>query len=1278
MKLEAVLLFFFATSVLMNAQRTDLSYTISNPEVNVMLQDSDGYLWVGTRRGLNRYNGTNYSIFYASGDDGHLANDEIHDMMIDSYGVLWVGTDCGVSSLRYGEIRNYPENAAYKPTLRLFDAGADSLIVVGLDDVSKMQKNGAFASSSRYPILGTFSQQCVAMDNMGKLWLVYTFNGSTVLDILDPSLHLVKRHNLRKDGVAYALEKMQDGRIILATEYSFLCYDPATMEQVASPSSLLSLKNSVGGRSLFIKQYDERRLLVGIANRGLFLCDIHTDGMTQIDNDERLDQQSYACYIDKDNGIWLSDEDDGLRYISPRSPYRSMSRFEDGMRMDVSALCFDKEGLLWTLIDSRIVCVNPANGKRVWTLSPTSGYTSFSIDPLGRLWSLRDRSIIDTYAVSGGRLTLVRSLRFPGNINSMDTTSDSGAIVSIGDHFAMITQQGDITETGNPFGEQVSKIITDPLSRRTFLLPLEGGIIEWFPNGRFQKYDHEMLKNIRTVTAAQDGSLWVGTFNNGVLHYDPSGDVSDRFGISDGLLDSGIEAIVEDYLGNIWFSTFSRITKYDTDTKMFSVIHDSNFGDNASYSTGCVGIGPGGKIFFGGGGGIDVIDPNVIIPHKEDIPLGLETLIVNGKTYSNHTESLDLDYRHNMLSFRFAGLNFEGAPLLNYSYKMDGYESEWQYCKPSNIMAVYTYLPPGKYTFRARVRELSGLWSKNEICIPVVIRPAPWNTLAAKIGYFILFGLAMAFIIILVSRFRLQKEKASLAEQRETMKQQHIDYVTNVSHELRSPLSMVYGPAKELMKYDLSDEEMVLVSAIERNAEKLRSLSDQILSSGLGANDPELLHIRQNDLASVVRNICNNYRFASIEKEVTITRVIPEGCIGYFDTEKVSRITSNLLSNAIKYTNKGGNITVRVRMLDGNMAEVSVADDGIGIPEGKLGQLFERGKRLGAEDSMEEGYGIGLNYAHSLAEKHKGNLIYTPNMPRGSIFTLTIPVSRTSYSEVDRAYDSEMLSFDPKPFEFDARRSSILVVEDSTEIRNFLYGIFSQKYNVFLASNGAEALDHLGLSVPDIIISDVIMPIKNGYSLCSDIKGNGDWCHIPVLLLTARADALGNIEGMRCGADAYVPKPFDPDVLMATVDSLLRNRKAVQARLANLTSTSLKDVDPVENGTGLTKKEKELMARIHAIMDQNLDNPSFSVEMLSEFMNMSYSSLYSKLKAIMGVTPLQFINTYRMNMAMEYLSAGSYTVSEVALKVGQESLSTFSRDFKKHFGIPPSKVGDLN
>lgn len=1121
------------------AQEGVYSLHLSNPQVTAITQDQDGYIWFGTSRGLNRYNGTNYTIFYASGAEGSLNNDHILSLCADTDGTLWIGTECGLNWYRDGRF-HHMNSTVFDPVVHITEVDSTH---VGFDG-----KSGHFVMEKADLSLAGYA----APDESG--WMNTTRGGS-------------------------------------------------------------------------------------------------------------------VSFTDRDGGIWQADGKNGWTYTAKKQAFRSVNLSPGGERL--SHPVFDREGYLWMRVGDRLCSYDPATMEPVWKDTQHPCSTIF-LNSSGQLVVLEDVYYITTYSVHKGIPTQLRRARHEHEVFSMTEQEDGSLWLSEISNLVKVAPGGTGVEHFQvgpdiPF----SYILPCPGSRRTFIIGIRDGLLEVLPDGSVKPFG-EGFQNVSGMLRARDGSFWMGTYNDGLIHYNEHTGETQRFNAASGIADPSIKSLLQDGEGNIWYSTATHISRYDPWTSTFSALHDNTFRDGRFYDLLSAAVGPDGKLYFAGSGAVTIVDPIAFNPERENTPLRLELISVNQQSYPLDIERLDLSHRENTLNLRFAGIDYISGQLLDYSWKLDGFEPDW-HPATTRPEAVYTLLPPGHYTFRARVRVLNGEWSESQIALPIVISPAPWASPWAKTLYTLLALAVLAAGIWIYTRMRLQKERLELAGQRAELNQQHIDFMTNVSHEFRTPLTMILAPAKELEKSDLPPREKELSALISRNAEQLKALSEQLLSSRGGRGSQEELKLRQNDLVSLLRSMAGMFRYAASQKEQELSMELPESFLATFDTEKVSKVMGNLISNAIKYTPEGGHICIALHR-DGQDAVIEVRDDGIGIPEDKRSRIFERFDRLGAEDSGIVGSGIGLNFARSMAQLHKGTLTYAPNGSQGSIFSFRFPADAGAYPESQLPETEEPAVAEPYAVEGDGGKAqTLLITEDTAEIRLFLRDLFRDQYNVVLASDGLEAIDNLKLSLPDLVLSDVIMPGKTGYSLCADIKANPDWSHIPVVLLTAKADAESSIEGMKAGADAYVAKPFDPDYLKATVESLLRNRRLLQQKVRDLTSADLQDPQK-SSEVQLSPSERKLLEKVHAYLDANLENEESDVAMMARELGMSYSSLYAKLKALTGETPKAYATAYRMNIARNLLLSGEWTVSEVADKVGSSSPFTFSREFKNHFGYPPSQA----
>ena len=563
---------------------------------------------------------------------------------------------------------------------------------------------------------------------------------------------------------------------------------------------------------------------------------------------------------------------------------------------------------------------------------------------------------------------------------------------------------------------------------------------------------------------------------------------------------------------------------------------------------------------------------------------------------------------------------------------------------------------------------------------------SPWFAPTAWVFYIFFIPIIISYIFQFLKYWKNREERMRVSEQQQELHEQHLHFVANISHEIRTPLTLISAPLKELVaNNELNQHDRELLAIMQRNVSRLNHLAEQILNTGNHDKDDRVLKQTFGDISAFVEGITNNFRFYAHEKGLTLTfDSQTDGEQGYFDMEKIEKIVSNLMTNAIKYTPEGGEIVVRIRM-DGKNVDVVVKDTGIGITGSRQREMFRRFNRLDISmlNPSSKGFGVGLHYAQCLAFLHRGRISYEPNVPTGSRFTLSIPYKEPVTAVVqEEAGEDKLEEIEEKPqklSDIDESLPTILLAEDDYEMRGYVQMLLSEDYNVVVAGDGEEALEKLQLNVPDMVLSDVVMRRMDGFTLCQKIKESPDYGYLPVLLLTAKSDLDNRKHGIDCGADAYIGKPFDPYYLKSVVASILENRQRIQRIIRNLThiedvTISAEHEDPQEAEPVISDRDRDFLSAFHKLLADHLEDSELNVHYLASEMNLSYSSLYARVKDLTGQSPQIFLNTYRMNVAMELLRTHNYTVSEVCYKIGVSSPTNFARSFKKQFGVVPSSV----
>jgi signal transduction histidine kinase/DNA-binding response OmpR family regulator len=576
--------------------------------------------------------------------------------------------------------------------------------------------------------------------------------------------------------------------------------------------------------------------------------------------------------------------------------------------------------------------------------------------------------------------------------------------------------------------------------------------------------------------------------------------------------------------------------------------------------------------------------------------------------------------------------------------------------------------------------------NSDERTISVVVASAPAFSWWAWLIYIILGGLLAAYLYQnarrLVKARRAARQAQMEKEQEKRVNAMNMSFFANIAHEFRTPLTMIAGPVGQLAKSaSLDNEERGLLSIAQRSIQRMFKLVNQLMDFNKLENDTLRLSVEQIDVVKAMNDICDTFEFNMKEKGLTLNRFgLEDALLAWTDGDKLEKIVSNLLSNALKFTPRGGHIDVMLDVAD-EKVKVTIADTGRGIPEEQKENIFKRYYQLDNQTKaiVNWGTGIGLYYSRRLAELHHGSLTADNRTEgTGAVFTFIYPMQEDAYTESERrplegdgVADFRIIDTPTTTTAMSAEddnRPTVLVVDDDTEIINYMRLLFSQDYRLITCLDADTALEEMRAEEPNIVLSDVAMPGKDGYKLCHEIKQDIQLSHIPVILVTAKITAENQVEGLNVGADAYVTKPFEPAVLSALIQSQLKNRERVRKLLTKATTTDDEGVDNV-----LSEQDKHFMEELYKLMEEELSNSELDVTRITKLLYISRTKLYYKIKGLTGETPSNFFRTYKLNRAAELLKSGKYTIAEIADKTGFSTQSHFSVVFKKQFGVSPSE-----
>lgn len=1232
--------------------------------------DSVGRTWIGKGNGLSCYNGSFYMLYGTEGDGPTLPDAHIRDLCFSSDGILWIADNSGLRRMKDGAISTV-EKAGNSVVMKIKESPEGKILFttgrgVGCYD---LRDSVSFFISS-----GLEYTPYLDIAPSGEIWTATHYREVNRIMVLSPTMSLLDEYPLDRYVEVRDLRIMDDGTVWVLHDKGLTVFDHQTHRSVPVPPGLHSLLD--GQDPVFARQYTDGNVLVGLRGKGCFSYSRDKDAAARIFPNLALPSGYYTCHVTEDGKVLLSDDvGPSIRLWEEKGIRNIISAIQPDYYSDANEICSDVNGNIWITRGKWLLGYDPSSGEVFQRIHNDAGFVSVVADRFGRLWANVAREALIMYTLVGKEAGYSGIRKFPDKTLDHLFVSPEGILwYGFRGHLHSIDFS---SGAENDFDvEPDSFMIQDRGNGKLYLFS---------PSGQYEcgdSFERVSLFSgvegrVSCLMTMSDGRMFVGTRSDGLQIVNSSGEIF-HLGKKEGFPAMEIRSVIEDSGGIIWIATPDRITRYNPENGSVRFYTCPGFSSSRPFSWNQAYIGSDGNVYLCGEGGVAMVDTSTEEEKESSYHVRVEYLSVNGKVMAPVPNSLDLSHDERDLRLCFASYSDDGPVESIYSYRLEGLDKDWIYSVSPEV--TYTSLRPGKYEFMLRSGSAWGN-SEAEMSIPFRIKPHPLASVPALLLYFALALMLALQLVRLYTDRTVHREQLSAAAEREKMKQDEIDYLTNLAHELRNPLTMIYGPIRQMVeKGNMPDEERNMLRVAKNAASRLRTLTDEILNISSDHEVKETLKVSLTDLSTLVSALAENYRYAFNEKGVSLQSDVPKGIKGWADEDKVYKILTNLLSNAVKYTPEGGKVAVGLSMVDDGKAAISVSDNGPGVPEGKREEIFGRFER-GEADQRVEGSGVGLNYARALSEVHKGTLEYSPSSSGGSVFTLTVPVSEDAYTEsekVERTSSSEILShvIDSR-MGGDPSRKTVLVVEDNPEINLYLRYILSGKYNVISDSDGKSAFDTLKTIIPDLVVSDLMMPGMDGMQLCAAIKEDENLRHIPVILLTAKTDDDTAVESLRGGADAFIPKPFDPSILLASVENLIRNRERMQEKPLKVVSKALAEEDSPANtspDSSFSDRDREFLGKLSGIISDNISNAEFTIDDLAKQLFMSYSSLYASTKTLTGLTPMAFLVRNRMTKAKELIEEGRLSMTEIADMVGYGSLSHFSREFKKFYGENPTSI----
>ena len=1305
---------------------------ISNQRISSFAEDEHGHIWIGTFRGLNKFSVHEYHQHFCTDQVNSLPDNQIQCIYKDSRNRLWISSVNGMALYTdKDDFKRIPLESMSRNSIQILEDSEGQIYVntsISLcrydEDLEKFIELIRLVDSGLPPISSCF----IAPDDD----IILT--GSTTLLRYDNET-LKLKHAVQLPTYPSAFSMTGDGQIWMSSYSGISVYDTNSSTFVDLPEVFRQHKIFSQATVSNVHQHSNNMLIFNTEKDGLFVY-------SKVDSTLRHQSESgfpfnvpdvriNCIFTDSKGNIWFGTYDQGFHVV-----YSYEERFNNdgwlklslGQKSVVAVDCDSKDNLwISTLKDGMYVY----NSKE--QLFKKIDLAKLFDSQSAEKWDITSVFVDnDDNVWLAGSLGVVRCKNLGNNLKIDKTwtafmpisiSQDSKGYIwigTMGESVYYISPEDDLLHT--------QKIISSHFTFTPYLLPLSDGKIL---SASFQHGLNEINpaeNHVRQITIEEnvwkdcirrsvfvpscmyqdeEGIVWIGTVANGLMRFDPQ---TQNFEHLSGAPCLDVTSIEEDKQGNIWVSTQYGLGKYDRFTQRFiNWTANDGIGGNQFYDRASCRMSDG-TLVFGGTHGLTVFDPIDVTSHH-DVSVYFEGLKVHNRLMRpGFDECMDralpygpditLSHDQNSFSISFAAVEYGEYERVEYMYMLDGFDDHWIEAH-NNREAYYSNIPAGRYYFKIRVtnNDQSAVIAENSIMVRV--KPSLWFCWWA----FILYALGLAGIIRLMihvnRQIQAEKDEKLKAQQEKEYEQKvnrmNMSFFANISHEFRTPLTMISGPVTQLQESDeMTQENKRLLNIVQRNIRRMLRLVNQLLDFNKLEEDSLKLKVKQIDVIEQMRILTEIFKVTADEKNVVFrTYGLEDTLTMWADDDKLDKICFNLLSNAVKFTQSGGKVEFSLDVIsreeashlfalaskdvDSRYVKVVVKDSGPSIPEDQLERVFERYYQL--ENQMRGSYnwgtGIGLYFARTLAQMHHGYLkAGNRTTGPGAVFTLILPLSDVSYSEAEKCrektdeksqYQIANVKYTELPIAEGADRKKVLVVDDDADVIHYVKELLAPRYEVLSRFDADSAYVLMKEEAPDVVISDVVMPGKTGYDLCRQIKNDIQLSHIPVILLTAKATVEEQVQGLDSGADAYVTKPFEPQYLLALVSSQLKNREKVRAILSEVT-----DVENLDENT-LSPQDNAFMTELYQLMENELSNSELDIARMTELLHISRTKFYYKVKGLTGENPSVFFKRYKLNRAAQLLKERDYNISEIADMTGFSTLSHFSTSFKKQFGVSPSE-----
>ncbi|MEQ9290208.1 MAG: two-component regulator propeller domain-containing protein [Cyclobacteriaceae bacterium] len=1214
------------------------------------LAKGDGGIWIGTLSGLNFYDlRTNTFQRYFTSNSG-LPSDHIRSLLVDIVGRLWIGTDkglCRMNNAQENHIEKISLGQDNLPFVTSMLESASGELWVGTNTSVFVYRDGEFTRPGEF-VGKHLVVSALTEDDRGNIWIATLNDGLYILDMdrKEPLVHYDKTNDWFEHNDVRSVKSLKNGQVWVGT----------------NNGGLLVFEN----KHQIIQSYNHAPKDANTINSSTIM----------------------AISEDNDGGVWLGNYEAGINYYHQDKKdfgWKKPATFSD---YNITSLAQGSNGNIW--VGTRTEGINRYNTK-----TGTASY--FDINSFSERFSLQKRPVLSILEDKSRNLWIGR---YEGGLLRVGLDSKQVVKYKLGadnsnapqgnEHIYKILED----EFGKVWVGSLNGLFLFDKAQGKFDRMYNGSIMEmlkmgtdiWASTGNqlmlfdtkdrsstyFDTNQHHDEKFATILSIHKDGqdNLWLGTRGQGLVKFHIPTRQMTGFTTNDGLANNIIEGILEDEEGFLWLSSNRGLTRFDPRSSQ-AINYEKTDGlqGNDFRQKSCLKT-SSGLLVFGGFNGFNIFDPKTI-QDNQLIPKPIITDLIVGNTsvfdrlskvnladHINFVNSIELQYFQSSIRFEFTSTNFLSPEKNRFSYQLAGHQDEWS--NPTGQhSATFTNLPTGSYKFSLKTANNDGYWSDTSKTLKVVVLPPPWLSWWAYCLYAAVF---LVVCTIMVKGFiRQQQLKNKLAVDK-ALTELKFQLFTNISHEFKTPLTLIMVPLQQLLSMEaLGEKVKQKLGSIQDSANRLQEMINQLLDFRRLENKMDKPQWSKADIVAFVQQKCRHFNALAEEKQITfVVECEPNTFTAQFDSDKLEKIIYNLLSNSFKYTDSG-TVRLKFKVLDDDKIQMSVSDTGVGMAKDQLPYIFDRFYQTGSPTKISTSTGIGLAYVNELVKCLDGTIEVESEPGKGTSFVVRIPLLKTVVQLVPENVNAEgALS--------DKGKTTILIVEDEEQLRAMLKEEFGSNYEVLEAENGEVGLELATELVPDLIVSDVSMPVMDGIRFTEEVRNKEQCNHIPIILLTAHTSGQHKIEGLQKGANDYINKPFNIFELKAKVENLLFAQKLLRQKIKKEFLTN-----PAPES--FPDEQDKFLRRAMEVVETQLANSDFNVDIFCREIGMSRTQLYRKIEATTGQSVKEFIRTIRLKKAADLLSNTNMQVKEVALAVGFNNLPYFRKCFQEQFGTSPKKFG---